>query len=221
MNPERMFGVVGMRGKGFLRSGQEDKRRPLADSHRAALSPTRGLIAASHTIRYDRPMNTYDTFVQELKKRALIKAKLLAAPFGPKQAENEAVHLAGHGMALVSVDEANQDPEGAALRFDRDKLSKGLVEYNETTQWALCPLSPYEAFLRLVDVGATVRDELQHQGTGDKIRQDAKSRIQPADLEEWSMSPLTAAINFLTVWPDLGHFSAAPWLRKAAKRKAP
>lgn len=166
-------------------------------------------------------MNTYDTFVQELKKLALVKARALTAHVGPKQAENDAVHLAAHGMALVPVDKANQAPEEAALDFARYETASGLLDYNESAQWALCPLSPYDAFLRLVDVGATARDELQNQSTGDKIRQDAASLVEPADLEGWTINPLSAAINFLTVWPKLGHFTAAPWLRKAAQRKAP
>lgn len=164
-------------------------------------------------------MNTYDTFVQELKKRALEWAKGTVAVTGTAQAENDAVHMVGYGMALVPVDDANRAPEEAALSFARDKASKGTQLFDESAQWALCPLSQHDAFLRLVDVGAAARDELQHQGHGDRIRQDAAAIVEPADLDGWAINPLSAAIHFLTAWPDLGHFSAAAWLRKAYLRK--
>lgn len=52
-----------------------------------------------------------------------------------------------------------------------------------------------------------------------RVRQDAAAVVEPADLEGWTINPLSAAIDFLRVWPNLGHFSAAAWLRQAFLRK--
>ncbi len=123
-------------------------------------------------------MNHYDIFVKELKKWALQWARSTTAISGPQQAEIDAVHLVGDGMALVPVVEVTRNPEQAALQFAQHRSVSGLQLYDREAQWALCPLSKYVAFLHLIDIGATIRDSLQGGGNGDQLRQDAARIVE-------------------------------------------
>lgn len=162
-------------------------------------------------------MSTYLVFVEQLRHRAMQWAMAAAPVSGFEQAENDAVHIVGDGMALVPLEEVMREPGQAASRFAQHRASTGMPLYDQDAQWRLCPLSKREAFLQLVDAGATVRDKLRHSGHREQILQDAAA-IAPADLEAAS-TPLSAAVEYLQAWPDLGQLSSPHWLVIAFRRR--
>lgn len=171
-------------------------------------------------------MTNYDIFVNELKRLAVLVAAQRAPVRGVQQAENDAVHLVGDGMALVTVEEAVAEPVQAAERFAAWWQGMTMPMYDREKQWSLCPISKYHSFLRLVDVGATVRSELEGRPY-DRISADAARIVEATDLEDSpdtpeyrrnAPDPLAAAIDFLRSWPDFTHAFHAPWLRQAIRK---